>query len=82
MAYATVRSPNSALPSANNQNWLCLALNWVCFLWLGRPAFYHNLLSEKTLRYFAPFKIGFVFSNSHPGKTPDLLITIDYLLLA
>ena len=36
---------------------------WLCFLRLRLPVYYHNLLSYKTLRYFALPQIGFVFSN-------------------
>ncbi len=30
-----------------------LALNWLCFLRLGRPVFYHIFLSYKSLRHFS-----------------------------
>ncbi len=37
--------------------------DWLCFLRLRLPVYCHNLLSHKTLRYFVPAQIGFVFSN-------------------
>jgi hypothetical protein len=55
------------------------------FVWLCLPAvsctiYFHNTLSQKTLRQFVPAQIGFVFSNRQAGETPDLLFSIYYLL--
>jgi len=36
------------------QDWLCLALNWVCFFADPKREILHNHLSAKTLRQFRP----------------------------
>jgi hypothetical protein len=36
---------------------------WLCFFVPRKVVFYLNLLSNKTLRYFDRYKIGFVFSK-------------------
>ena len=41
---------------ANLRNWLCLALNWVCFFAASKPEILHNHLSYRHLRSFCPFE--------------------------
>jgi len=36
---------------------------WVCFPGFPEGIYFHNLLSNKTLRQFTRWQIGFVFSN-------------------
>jgi hypothetical protein len=36
---------------------------WLCFPAVRDADYFHNLLSQKTLRKFQPAQIGFVFSN-------------------
>jgi len=57
-----------------NSDWLCLALNWVCFFATSKHGILHNHLSYKTLRHFHPNEIGFVFSNYSCWKTTGFTI--------
>jgi len=59
-----------------------IGFDWVCFFRLRLPVCCHNLLSYKTLRYFAHFKIGFVFSNSFSTPSAGLGANTDWVCLA
>jgi len=48
-------------------------LDWLCFPGFPNGVYFHNLLSNKTLRHLSPAKIGFVFFKSlsiRHGFTP------------
>jgi len=46
-----------------NRDWLCLALNWVCFFAAQNRKMLHNPLSYKTLRHFHPATNWLCFFN-------------------
>jgi len=44
-------------------DWLCLALNWVCFGFVFQDPYFHNSLQYQQLSSFGVPKIGFVLHN-------------------
>src|SRR4030042_822886 len=57
-----------------------LALFGFVFFRLRRPIYYHNRLSNKSLRRFLPAQIGFVFSNQPIRKNSGFTLIFAFYL--